>query len=103
MVSPLKASMEILSDMIFLGWRSCSEVGLGLQLVKAARESAEKDNQRMAGRKLVIEKKKEEQERLLLQAEREEEEKRAVQERLTAAAEEERRRIDRSGQHTTLM
>jgi len=65
-------------------------------LVRAAKESAEKDNERMAGRKLVIEKKKEEQERLLLQAEREEEEKRAVQERLTAAAEEERRRIDRS-------
>lgn len=66
-----------------------------LQLVKAAKESAQIDNSRMAGRKLVIEKKKEEQERLLLQAEREEEEKRLVQERQTLAAEEERRRVDR--------
>ena len=67
-----------------------------VQLVKAARESAQIDNSRMAGRKLVIEKKKEEQERLLLQAEREEEEKRLIQERQTLAAEEERRRADRS-------
>ena len=66
-----------------------------LQLMKAAKESAQIDNSRMAGRKLVIEKKKEEQERLLLQAEREEEEKRLVQERQTLAAEEERRRVDR--------
>lgn len=66
-----------------------------MQLVKAARESAQIDNNRMAGRKLVIEKKKEEQERLLLQAEREEEEKRLIQERQTLAAEEERRRLDR--------
>ena len=67
-----------------------------VQLLKTAKDSAERDNQRMHARKVLIEKKKEEQERLLLQAEKEEEERRAVQERLSVAAEEERRRLDRS-------
>lgn len=65
------------------------------QLVRDAVASAQKDNERMNGRKILIEKKKEEQERLLLQAEKEEEEKRIMQERLSVAAEEERRRLDR--------
>lgn len=70
-----------------------------LQLVRDAIASAEKDNERMAGRKILIEKKKEEQERLLLQAEKEEEEKRIMQERLSVQAEEERRRLDRHAPH----
>ena len=67
----------------------------GLQLIKEAAASAEKDNAHALARKRIIEKRKEEAEQRLLQAEMEEENKRVQQARMSEAMEEERRRADR--------